>query len=254
MKVPDSNKRIFIFLLLLSFSGLLLSFYLVYLIATGESPIFNQIFIGISFLLVVFLALFFGIGIALLIFSLLSAKSLKSNKLIKKSILMLYPSALGIGKCFGFDSQKIKNSYIQVNNELVKLKEYGVLPENILILAPHCLQNAECPHKITVDVNNCKNCGLCKVGPLLELSKKYNVDLVVVSGGTFARKFVVQKRPKAILAIACERDLTSGIQDVKDIPVLGILNQRPEGPCYNTQVDLEQVEKGIKFFLKGGDK
>lgn len=250
----EAKKRIFIFLLLLSFGGLLLSFYLVYLIATGVSPVFNKFFLSLGFILAVFLALFFGIGIALLIYSLLRSKSLKSNKLIKKSILILYPSALLIGKCFGFNSEKIKNSYIQVNNELVKLKEHRVLPQELLILAPHCLQNVKCPHKITIDVNNCKNCGLCTIGSLLELSKKYNVNLVIASGGTFARKFIVEKKPKAILAIACERDLTSGIQDVKHIPVLGILNQRPEGPCYNTQVDLDQVEKGMKFFLKGGDE
>ncbi|SMB93402.1 hypothetical protein SAMN00017405_0028 [Desulfonispora thiosulfatigenes DSM 11270] len=250
----ETNKRLFIFLLLLSFSGLLISFYLAYLIATGLSPIFNRIFLVISFILVTFLFLFFGIGIALLIYSLWSSKPINSNKLIKKSILFLYPNALRIGKWFGLSSDKIKNSYIQVNNELVKLKKYKMLPEDILILAPHCLQNVKCPHKITIDVNNCKNCGLCKVGSLLMVSNKYNVDIVIATGGTFARKFVAEKRPKAIIAIACERDLTSGIQDVKDIPVLGVLNERPEGPCYNTQVSLGQVENAINFFLKGGHK
>jgi len=52
-----------------------------------------------------------------------------------------------------------------------------------------------------------------------------------------------------IVAVACERDLTSGIQDTYPIPVFGIFNRRPFGPCYDTDVDLELVEKGITTFL-----
>jgi hypothetical protein len=42
--------------------------------------------------------------------------------------------------------------------------------------------------------------------------------------------------------VACERDLTSGIQDTTPLPVYGIFNQRPFGPCLNTQVPVAQVE------------
>lgn len=86
----------------------------------------------------------------------------------------------------------------------------------------------------------------------MKLKKERNIDVVVATGGTFARKFIKEKRPKAIIAVACERDLTSGIQDVRRIPVLGVLNQRPEGPCYNTLVSIDEIEKAIDFFLEEG--
>ena len=57
-------------------------------------------------------------------------------------------------------------------------------------------------------------------------------------------------RPQAVLAIACERDLTSGIQDVFPLPVIGILNQRPFGPCCNTKVDIERVEKLLQDMVE----
>jgi hypothetical protein len=60
---------------------------------------------------------------------------------------------------------------------------------------------------------------------------------------------VVEKRPKIIIGVACERDLTSGIQDSYPIPVYGIFNRRPNGPCYDTDVDLELVEKGMIAIL-----
>jgi hypothetical protein len=60
---------------------------------------------------------------------------------------------------------------------------------------------------------------------------------------------VVQTRPRIILAVACERDLASGIQDTYPLPVFGILNQRPFGPCLDTNVDLDQVRHWLRHFL-----
>ena len=45
--------------------------------------------------------------------------------------------------------------------------------------------------------------------------------------------------------MACERDLTSGIADVGNIPVIGIINDRPNGPCYNTVVDINEFKRGL---------
>ena len=49
---------------------------------------------------------------------------------------------------------------------------------------------------------------------------------------------------------AKEPIITSGIQDVYPLPAAGVLNIRPNGPCYNTTVDLELVEQTIKQFIK----
>jgi hypothetical protein len=49
--------------------------------------------------------------------------------------------------------------------------------------------------------------------------------------------------------VACERDLSSGIQDSYPLPVFGVVNYRPQGPCYDTLVDLERVEEALKTFL-----
>ena len=51
------------------------------------------------------------------------------------------------------------------------------------------------------------------------------------------------------MAIACERDLTGGIQDVYPLPAVGVLNIRPNGPCFNTHVDIEKVREEIEKFL-----
>lgn len=86
-------------------------------------------------------------------------------------------------------------------------------------------------------------CGKCSIGKIRELAEKRNMHFSVATGGTLARQIVREYRPQAIVAIACERDLISGMQDVSPLPVLGLLNERPYGPCFNTTVDVEKLDK-----------
>lgn len=170
------------------------------------------------------------------------------------AINLLFPLAVFLGRLFRIPRSKIEQSFIEVSNHLVRNQKIKVAASKILILTPHCIQLDTCPYKITRDIKNCRRCGRCSVGPLLDLADKYGVNIAVATGGTLARQFVKTIRPRAIIAVACERDLTSGIQDVFPLPVIGVLNERPFGPCFNTKVDISKVEDTIKYFLKNEDR
>jgi hypothetical protein len=149
---------------------------------------------------------------------------------------------------FGLSAEDVRRSFIRVNNELT-LKQCDVFaPERILILLPHCLQKEECPRRLGLDADRCDRCGLCPVAGLLALRDAYGVRLAIASGGSIARRIVVEARPALIIAVACERDLTSGICDTHPVPVFGILNARPDGPCRNTQMSLEILERALRRF------
>ncbi len=64
-----------------------------------------------------------------------------------------------------------------------------------------------------------------------------------------ARKIIVEHKPQAVIAVACERELVSGIQDCYPLPVYGILNQRPHGPCTDTWADIARLERAIEHLL-----
>jgi len=80
---------------------------------------------------------------------------------------------------------------------------------------------------------------------LVTLAEEIGFRFFVVTGGTLARQKVMEIRPQAVVAVACERDLASGIQDVYPIPSVGVLNIRPNGPCFNTKVDIEEFKRAI---------
>ena len=164
-------------------------------------------------------------------------------------INFLYPLALFLGKTIGISKRRVEQSFIEVSNHLVRRQHVKVPANRLLVLTPHCIQLDTCPYKVTRDIHNCHKCGGCGVGTLLNLSEKYGVHVAIVTGGTLARQAVKKARPKAILAVACERDLSSGIQDVFPLPVIGVLNERPNGPCFNTRADMGKVEEAIQSFI-----
>lgn len=171
-----------------------------------------------------------------------------------KAINILFPFAVVLGRLFNIPHDRIEQSFIEVNNNLVLQHKVKVPANRIMILTPHCIQLDTCVHKITRNVENCRQCGRCSVGAMLGLAHKYGCHFAVATGGTLARQMVKQARPKAIVAVACERDLTSGIQDVFPLPVLGVLNERPFGPCFNTRVDINKLEAAILTFMEDDEE
>jgi hypothetical protein len=167
----------------------------------------------------------------------------------KLVISYFLPVVVELGKVLGLDKEEIMSSFIQLGNQLIDPEEVEVKPEEVLILAPHCIQWSECEHRVTNDWSNCQRCGGCQVEDLIELTEKYGVKLEVATGGTRARRIIKQIRPKMILAIACERDLSSGIKDVYPLPVVGVVNLRPNGPCFNTKVEIDKIEEALEEIL-----
>lgn len=192
------------------------------------------------------------LGVGLLILTLIRGREIFLARRLRGVVIeVLFPIMIVTGKLLGISREKIQQSFVEVNNLLVRAKCNEKKPERILLLMPHCLQFNDCAIKITSDAYKCQACGRCKIKDLVMLAKKHNVHLSVATGGTLARRRVAEAKPQAIIAVACERDLTSGIQDAYPLPVIGILNERPFGPCFNTSVDIDKVADALEYLVNG---
>ncbi|MBI3398855.1 MAG: DUF116 domain-containing protein [Deltaproteobacteria bacterium] len=165
-------------------------------------------------------------------------------------IKFFLPLIMMIGGLLRIQKIKIEQAFIEINNQLVKGMGKKFKPERILILMPHCIQYIDCKIKVTQNVRNCVGCGKCEIGELVGLSDEFTIDLFISTGGTIARRKVYEKRPNVIVAVACERDLTSGIQDAYPLPVLAVVNKRPQGYCIGTGVDVASVRNAIRELLR----
>jgi hypothetical protein len=206
-------------------------------------PVITSYFLG--FLILVMVA-----GTSLLLVTTLLGRDILLTRLLRGlAIRLLLPLIEFIGRMAGIHRDRIRQSFISMNNSLVVSQLSRVKADRVLILLPHCLQLADCDIKVTGDIGKCARCNRCDISSLAGLAEKYRIHISVVTGGTLARKVIMEKRPKLIVAVACEGDLTSGIRDCYPLPVLGILNERPFGPCFNTSVDTAKIDEALRAIV-----
>ena len=190
------------------------------------------------------------LGTGLLVLTTALGKDILFTRFMRLVVIkFLLPVIELMGKLFGIPKDTIRQSFVAMNNSLVISQKLVVPADRILILLPHCLQLFDCEIKVTGDINKCIRCGRCDIMGLAGVAQKYQIDISVATGGTLARKVIIEKRPKLVVAVACERDLTSGIKDCYPLPVIGVLNDRPFGPCFNTKVDVEKIDAAIASVL-----
>ena len=159
---------------------------------------------------------------------------LGTSRLRGITIRLLLPIMELMGRMMRIPVAAVRRSFIKVNNELVLSSGIQCEPRQLLVLLPHCIQSSRCTHRLTYHIDNCARCGACPLKDVLNLRDTYGVQVAIATGGTIARRIVVQARPKLIVAVACERDLSSGIQDTHPLPVFGVirlpLGRIPPGP------------------------
>jgi hypothetical protein len=249
---PDSAPRKRVFVALMGVTCLLIvgGIYLLWWVPTrGLANIHPDLprIAGLVFAVLSGIAL---LGTLLLVLTTALGKDILFTRFMRGVVIkFLLPVIEFIGNAVGIPKDTIRQSFVAMNNSLVQSQRLLVKTDRILILLPHCLQLSDCEIKVTGDINKCVRCGRCDIKGLAELAEKYRIDISVATGGTLARKVIIEKRPKLVVAVACERDLTSGIKDCYPLPVIGILNDRPFGPCFNTKVDVAKIDQALQMVL-----
>lgn len=249
-----THKRLFIGLLVASLLVVgLLALSIWFLIFSPERSLVYKLVLLVVVLMLLVTIMLAGFGLIAIVLTIIRARPFALLQgPTRVALNTFFPLVLMLGRLLKIDMDRIKRSFIEVNNNLVRVKQITVAPEQLLLLAPHCLQNSDCAHKVAGNVDNCRRCGHCMVNNLLQLRDRYGIRVGIATGGTLARKYVQDYRPRAIVAIACERDLTSGILDANPTPVLGVTNLRPYGPCQDTRFSLQRVEEAVQYFINNG--
>jgi len=184
--------------------------------------------------------LFFSVwGAALVLFGALVLLVVRGRgrmaRLLPQSLPLRFfvPAVYRLGRLAGRSRDQITHSFILVHNSWIRLVARKSDAEKIMILLPRCLQ------KTLLD-------------QVRRFSLMRRIPVYVVSGGEMARRIIEERGPKAVIGVACERDLLSGIRDLcPRIQIIGIPNQRPEGPCRNTRIDFHELEIAVQAFQNG---
>ena len=201
----------------------------------------NNALVVIAAVVIGLCVFFYTVGIILL----LSGFALNSLFLYYAYHYYIFPIAGTLTAIFCRDKLHQWEAFIRMNNRILEKQHFSFTKDDVLVLLPHCLQNTRCGIRITNDLNQCKECGQCEIGVLKKSVLSRGIKGYVVTGSTLAKKVIKDTMPKAILAVACHHDLFEGIKGVYPIPVYGVLNTHPEGPCVNTHVNTETLDFAI---------
>jgi hypothetical protein len=125
----------------------------------------------------------------------------------------------------------VENAAVKVYNALALVRGRKVGTGELLLLIPRCLS------KETLD-------------GVLGVAGRYGVPVFVATRGQLARRVIRERRPRAVVAVACERDMVSGLHDVAGkVPVLGLTMTLPSGPCKDALLDLAKLEDWVKAYV-----
>jgi hypothetical protein len=125
----------------------------------------------------------------------------------------------------------VENAAVKVYNTLALTRSRKVGKGELLLLIPRCLS------KDTLD-------------GVLGIAGKYGVPVFVATRGQLARRVIRERRPRAVVAVACERDMVSGLHDVAGkVPVLGLTMTLPSGPCKDARLNLAQLEEWVRAYV-----
>jgi len=201
--------------------------FLLYLVAPRLVALSPQLATGL------WVALAAALGLATLYLIVLAASFYGGRNLLPERLmergpylqLMNYASliARGFGK-----RDWVEHAAIDVYNTLAERRGRRVGKGELLVLIPRCLS------KQALD-------------GVLEIAARYEVPVFVATRGQLARRVIRERRPRAVVAVACERDMMTGLRDVAGkLPVLGLTMQLPNGPCRDASIDLDQMEKWVQ--------
>jgi len=209
-----------------------------------------------NFIIILVIMVFIGITAFIVVSIPIILKAYRAKRIkhslaafAKSSLNILFPLISLLLKILKNNKDTIRRFYIDINNILTESAGIKCKPDDLMLILPHCLQNFECKIKITSDIRDCKNCDRCTIGDIKNMASDMGIKVFVVTGGTAARNVIVNEKPKIVVAVACERDLISGIFDFKNLCVIGVTNERPNGPCKDTFVNVETLRNKLDMLI-----
>ena len=125
----------------------------------------------------------------------------------------------------------------------------SIVAAHRILLLPHCLRRAEtCKARYDKAGLQCVSCTPdCAINRLREAALRLGYHGVCVApGGRLAVNYISEHRPKAIVAIACEKELEEGVNNVHGLaasvyrPLIVIIPLTRDG-CVDTEVDVERA-------------
>ncbi|HEX9279126.1 MAG TPA: DUF116 domain-containing protein [Gemmatimonadales bacterium] len=173
------------------------------------------------------------VWLAVLAAAFYSGRGLLPERLLERGpFLRLMNVTSFVSRAFG-RRDWVEHAAIDIYNTLAERRRRRVGKGELLVLIPRCLSKGA-------------------LDGVLAIAGRYDVPVFVATRGQLARRVIRERRPRAVVAVACERDMMTGLRDVAGrLPVLGLTMRLPNGPCRDAELDLERMDVWVRGLVGG---
>jgi hypothetical protein len=142
-------------------------------------------------------------------------------------------------RILGIKPENIDKLYIELKNDMSREAFKKIHPKDKIIFIPQCLRKPKCKAQLTRLGYRCAACsGDCKANKIKSRGEGLGYRVFIVPGGSMVMNITKKLKPKAVLGIACVKELIAALDELK---TPGQAVELLKDGCINTDVNLEEV-------------
>jgi hypothetical protein len=141
----------------------------------------------------------------------------------------------------GVKPENIDKLYVELKNDFYRDRFRKIHPEHKMVFLPQCLRNPGCAARITklgYDCNGCVSKEKCKVYAIKSRAEDLGYRVFITPGGSMVINIIKKFKPKAILGIACMKEI---VMAMENLSVTGQAVELTRDGCVNTDVKMSDV-------------
>lgn len=166
-------------------------------------------------------------------------------KFVLFTLYFFYSPVRYIFSKFSIRESLIDEILIEIQNA-VYIENFRKNDARKIILIPQCMRNKNCKARCDPVLGyDCKKCGLCDIGTIIEEAEKRNYKVFIVPGGSFIKKIIKEYKPTSCIGVACPIELSEAMVIGTKIPVQGIYLNK-DG-CFETSVNIDELIKKMEI-------
>ncbi|MFX1519526.1 MAG: DUF116 domain-containing protein [Promethearchaeota archaeon] len=148
---------------------------------------------------------------------------------------------------FGVDETEVLALFNQIKNEAYRDIFLSIPYSERIILFPQCLRHPDCEAKSDKWGYTCAECGRCGIARVKKLAGELGYSkYFIIRGGSIIEEIFEKYRPKAVVGIACNKEIFLGNLVCEKYGVITQSVCLTREGCYNTDADFNQVEKCVR--------
>jgi hypothetical protein len=141
----------------------------------------------------------------------------------------------------GVEPENIDRLYIELKNDFYRDVFRRISPNQKIVFLPQCLRKPDCRARLTRLGYQCVGCGnrrACKAYKIKKRAESLGYGVFIVPGGSMVLKIVRKFKPRAILGIACMKEV---VMAMENISLPGQAIELLKDGCVNTDVRIRDV-------------